>query len=79
MQRSTRLHFLAVAIAAAGFCVFAVAVWMSRETPASGALALIGLSVIFGGVLSGFGFGPLGRARERALADERAARHGTGT
>ena len=72
MQRSTKLHFIAVIIAAVGFGLFAVPLWISQDTPHAAAFALVGLGLIFVGVLSGLGFGPLGRARNRAAAGEDA-------
>ena len=73
MQRSTKLHLSALVIAAIGFGLFAVPLWIVKDLPYAGALALFGLALIFVGVLSGLGFGPIGRARNRAAVDEDAA------
>ena len=73
MQRSTKFHFIAFFIAAIGFGLLAVPLWIVEGTPWGGAMALAGLGLIGAGVLSGLGFGPLGRARDRAAVDEDAA------
>ena len=73
MQRSTKLHLSALAIAAIGFGLLAVPLWIVEEMPHAGALSLFGMALIFVGVLSGLGFGPIGRARDRAAVDEDAA------
>jgi hypothetical protein len=73
MRRSTRLHLIAVSIAALGFGLFAVPLWIVTDAPWSEPLALAGLGLLFVGVLSGLGFGPLGRARDRAAVVEDAA------
>jgi len=72
MQRSTKLHFIAVFIAAVGFSLLAVPLWIAKDMPWGGVLTFAGLGLIFVGVLSGLGFGPLGRARDRAAVDEDA-------
>ena len=72
MRRSTKLHLSALVIAAAGFGVFAVPLWVIKDIPYAGALSLFGLALICVGVLSGLGLGPLGRARNRAAVEEDA-------
>jgi hypothetical protein len=73
MQRSTKLHLIALVIAAVGFGAFAVPLWIIKDIPHAGVLSLFGLALVFVGVLSGLGFGPLGRLRNRAAIDEDAA------
>ncbi len=73
MRRSTKLHLIAVVVAAVGFSVFALPLWVIKDVPHGGILSLFGLALIFVGVLSGLGFGPLGRLRNRAAIDEDAA------
>ena len=73
MQRSTKLHLSALAIAAIGFGLFTVPLWIVKDMPYAGGLSLFGLALVFVGVLSGLGFGPIGRARDRAAVDEDAA------
>ena len=73
MQRSAQLHFIGVAIVILGFGLIAVPLWLLRDTFYSAPLALLGLGFMFVGIVSGLGFGPLGHARDRALAAEDAA------
>ena len=74
MQRSTKLHLVALTIAFVGFCMLAIPLWIVRDARYPGALALGGVALVFLGVWSGLGFGPLGRARNRAAAAEDFAR-----
>jgi thiol:disulfide interchange protein len=70
MQRSAKLHLMTVAITLVGFCMLAIPLWLIRDTHYAGPLALGGLGLMSLGILSGLGFGPLGRARDRAYAAE---------
>jgi hypothetical protein len=72
VQRSTKLHLSALGIAATGLGIFAVPLWIIKDISYAGALAVLGLTLIFIGVLSGLGFGALGRARNRAAMNEDA-------
>ena len=53
-----------------GCCMLAVPLWALQDMPYSPPLVLLGLGLMFFGIVSGLGFGPLGRARDRALATE---------
>ena len=70
MLKSTKLHLIALLISMVGFGVFAVPLWIAKDIPYAGVLVLFGFALSAVGVLSGLGFGPLGRARNRASIDE---------